>query len=165
MEATATRAGATTRELSGAGIIAAIKASGIEYILSVPDIVTSAGLLAPIAQDKDATGLAYSDKRALVLIQHTGFLDSINAIRGVAVEYKQPICMMIGLLQHDPEKAPKESPRYGVRIVEPILDDMGIAHHLISVDADIAKIKPAIDKAYAESQPVAFLVGRSPKVS
>jgi sulfopyruvate decarboxylase subunit alpha len=160
MEATATRAGATTRELSGAGIIAAIKASGIEYILSVPDIVTSAGLLAPIAQDKD-----YSDKRALVLIQHTGFLDSINAIRGVAVEYKQPICMMIGLLQHDPEKAPKESPRYGVRIVEPILDDMGIAHHLISVDADIAKIKPAIDKAYAESQPVAFLVGRSPKVS
>jgi sulfopyruvate decarboxylase subunit alpha len=180
MEATVTRAGATARELSGAGIIAAIKASGIEYILSVPDIVTSAGLLAPIAKDKElrlvrvckedecigiATGLAYSDKRALVLIQHTGFLDSINAIRGVAVEYKQPICMMIGLLQHDPDKAPKESPRYGVRIVEPILDDMGIAHHLISVDADIAKIKPAIDKAYAESQPVAFLVGRSPKVS
>ena len=181
MEATAIHADSTTaRELSGAGIIAAIKASGIEYILSVPDIVTSAGLLAPIAKDKDlhlvrvckedecigiATGLAYSDKRALVLIQHTGFLDSINAIRGVAVEYKQPICMMIGLLQHDPEKAPKESPRYGVRIVEPILDDMGIAHHLLSVDADIGKIKPAIDKAYAESQPVAFLVGRSPKVS
>jgi hypothetical protein len=81
------------------------------------------------------------------------------------VEYKQPICMMIGLLQHDPDKAPKESPRYGVRIVEPILDDMGIVHHLLSVDADVAKIKPAIDKAYAESQPVAFLVGRSPKVS
>jgi hypothetical protein len=52
-----------------------------------------------------------------------------------------------------------------VRIVEPILDDMGIAHHLIGVDADVAMIKPAIDKAYAQSQPVAFLVGRSPKVS
>src|ERR1700689_3259552 len=163
------------KSLNGASIIAAIKASGVEYILSVPDIVTSTGLLAPIARDKElklirvckedecvgiATGLAYCDKRALILIQHTGFLDSINAIRGVAVEYKQPICMMIGLLQHDPEKAPKESPRYGVRIVEPILDDMGIAHHLISLDADIAKIKPAIDKAYAESQPVGFLVGR-----
>jgi sulfopyruvate decarboxylase subunit alpha len=180
MEAPVTRAQAAGRELNGSGIIAAIKASGIEYILSVPDIVTSAGLLAPIARDKDlrlirvckedecigiATGLAYSDKRALILIQHTGFLDSINAIRGVAVEYKQPICMMIGLLQHDPDKAPKESPRYGVRIVEPILDDMGVAHHLLRVDADVAQIKPAIDKAYAESQPVAFLVGRSPKVS
>ena len=177
MEATATRAGATARELCGAGIIAAIKASGIEYILSVPDIVTSAGLLAPIAKDKDlrlvrvckadecigiATGLAYSDKRALVLIQHTGFLDSINAIRGVAVEYKQPICMMIGLLQHDPEKAPKESPRYGVRIVEPILDAMGIAFHEIEGEADVPKVRPAIDNAYAQSRPVVLLIGRRP---
>src|SRR6516164_3212979 len=166
------------RQLSGAAIIAAIKLSGVEYILSVPDITTSSGLLAPIAQDKTlrlirvckedecigiASGLSYTDKRALILIQHTGFLDSINAIRGVAVEYKQPICMMIGLLQHDPEKTPRQSPRYGVRIVEPILDDMGIEHHLLGVDADVALIKPAIDKAYAESHPVAFLVGRSPK--
>jgi sulfopyruvate decarboxylase TPP-binding subunit len=177
MEAPATRLDTDPRELNGSAIIAAIKASGIEYILSVPDIVTSAGLLAPIARDKAlrlirvckedecigiASGLSYCDKRALILIQHTGFLDSLNAIRGVAVEYKQPICMMVGLLQHEPNVAPRASPRYGVRIVEPILDDMGIAHHLISVDADVAQIKPAIDKAYAESEPVAFLIGRSP---
>ena len=163
------------RQLSGAAIIAAIKLSGVEYILSVPDITTSSGLLAPIAQDKTlrlirvckedecigiASGLSYTDKRALILIQHTGFLDSINAIRGVAVEYKQPICMMIGLLQHDPEKTPQQ--RYGVRIVEPILDDMGIAHHLLSLDFDVTKIQPAIDNAYRQSHPVAFLIGRSP---
>jgi sulfopyruvate decarboxylase TPP-binding subunit len=178
MDAAATRIAMKSGELHGDGIIAAIKASGIQFVLSVPDIVTSAGLLRPIAEDRElrlirvckedecigiACGLAYSDKRALILIQHTGFLDSINAIRGVAVEYGQPICMMIGLLQHDPELAPRASPRYGVRIVEPILDDMGIAHHLISVDADVAKIQPAIEKAYADSAPVAFLVGRSPE--
>jgi sulfopyruvate decarboxylase TPP-binding subunit len=164
-------------KLDGGGIIAAVKASGVEYILSVPDITTSSGLLAPIARDKDfklirvckedecigiGTGLAYSGKRSLTLIQHTGFLDSINAIRGVAVEFKQPICMMVGLLQHDPETTPRESPRYGVRIVVPILDDMGITHHVIKNDADIAQIKPAIDKAYAESRPVVFLISRSP---
>lgn len=163
--------------LSGAGIIAAIKASAIEYILSVPDITTSSGLLAPIARDDDfklirvckedecigiASGLSYCDKRALILIQHTGFLDSINAIRGIAVEYKQPICMMVGLLQHEPDRQPRASSRYGVRIVEPILEDMGIAHHLLSTDADVTKIRPAIDKAYAESAPVTFLIGRSP---
>jgi len=167
-------------KLSGGRIIAAIKASGIEYVLSVPDIVTSAGLLAPIAQDKAlrlirvckedecvgiASGLSYCDKRALILIQYTGFLDSLNAIRGVAVEYKQPICMMVGLLAHDPEKAPRASPKYGVRILEPIMDDMGIAHHLINEDAHISKIQPAIDRAYGESQPVAFLIGRSPAAS
>jgi sulfopyruvate decarboxylase TPP-binding subunit len=164
-------------ELKGSGILAAIKASGVEFILSVPDIVTSGGLLRPIARDPQlklirvckedecigiASGLSYCDKRALILIQHTGFLDSINAIRGVAVEYAQPICMMIGLLQHDPYKTPRESPRYGVRIVEPILDAMGIPHHLINEDADVAKIKPAIDTAYAKSFPVALLIGRRP---
>jgi sulfopyruvate decarboxylase subunit alpha len=167
-------------ELKGSGILAAIKASGVEFILSVPDIVTSGGLLRPIARDPQlklirvckedecigiASGLSYCDKRALILIQHTGFLDSINAIRGVAVEYAQPICMMIGLLQHDPYKAPRESPRYGVRIVEPILDAMGIPHHLINEDADVAKIKPAIDTAYAKSFPVALLIGRRPSTS
>jgi sulfopyruvate decarboxylase TPP-binding subunit len=171
---------ATSRALSGGAIIAAIKASGVEYVLSVPDIVTSSGLLRPIAADKElrlirvckedecigiASGLSYCNKRALILIQHTGFLDSLNAIRGVAVEYQQPICMMVGLLLHDPETAPRESPRYGVRIMEPILDDMGIAHHLISVDADVPKIQPAIEKAYRESRPLAFLIGREPEVS
>ena len=166
--------------LHGGGIIREIAASGIDFVVSVPDITTSEGLLRPLAkaakprlirvckEDEGigiCAGLAYTGKRSLLLIQQTGLLDSINAIRGVAVEYKQPICMMIGLLQHDPEKAPKESPRYGVRIVEPILDDMGIAHHVLNVDADVTKIKPAIDNAYAESQPVAFLVSRSPKTS
>jgi sulfopyruvate decarboxylase subunit alpha len=168
------------RELHGSSIIAAVKASGIEYIVALPDITTSSGLLTPIAKDAAfklirvckedecvgiASGLSYADKRSLILIQHTGFLDSINAIRGIAVEYAQPICMMVGLLQHDPETTPRQSPRYGVRIVEPILDDMGIAHHYLSADADVGKIKPAIDKAYAESKPVAFLIGRRPKAS
>jgi sulfopyruvate decarboxylase TPP-binding subunit len=164
-------------ELHGNAIIGAIKRSGVEFVLAVPDIVTSAGLLRPIAQDKDlrlvrvckedecvgiASGLSYSDKRALILIQYTGFLDSLNAIRGVAVEYKQPICMMVGLLGHDPEKAPRNSPRYGVRIIEPICDDMGITHHEINVDADVEKIQPAIEQAYKQSHPVAFLISRRP---
>jgi hypothetical protein len=39
---------------------------------------------------------------------------------------------------------------------------MGIAHDLISQDADVPKIKPAIDNAYAQSLPVALLIGRRP---
>ena len=81
-------------ELHGSAILAAIKDSGVQFILSVPDIVTSAGLLRPISRDPDlrlvrvckedecigiASGLSYCDKRALILIQYTGFLDSLNA--------------------------------------------------------------------------------------
>jgi sulfopyruvate decarboxylase TPP-binding subunit len=175
--ATKTKAEQGQVTLTGANIIAAIKQSGVEFILAVPDIVTSKGLLFPIAADKElklvrvckedecvgiAAGLSYGDKRALILIQYTGFLDSLNAIRAVAVEYKQPIVMMVGLLGHEPERLPTESGRYGVRIIEPICDAMGIPHHLLSQDSDVAKIKPAIDKAYAESSPVAMLIGRRP---
>ena len=83
----------------------------------------------------------------------------------MAVEFNQPICMMVGLLQHDPRTTPRTSPRYGVRIVEPILEAMGVPHHLISAEDDVAKIRPAIEDAYAGSHPVAFLIGRRPSLS
>src|ERR1700760_151456 len=95
--------------LHGSSIIAAIRQSRIEFVISVPDITTSEGLLRPLAwqstprllrvckEDEGVgicAGLSYTGRRALLLIQHTGLLDSINAVRGVAVEYKLPICMM-----------------------------------------------------------------------
>jgi sulfopyruvate decarboxylase alpha subunit len=163
--------------LSGAGIIAALKKSRIEFVVSVPDITTSEGLLRPIAHDPElrlvrickedegiaiCTGLAFCDRRALLLIQQTGLLDSINAIRAVAVEYEQPVCMIVGLQGKEPELLPAQSAKYGVRIVEPVLDAMGIDHTLIQEPDDVAKIGPAIEAAYQRSRPVVMLVGRSP---
>ena len=40
--------------LKGSSILQAIKAAGVEYILSVPDITTSGGLLRPIARDPES---------------------------------------------------------------------------------------------------------------
>jgi sulfopyruvate decarboxylase TPP-binding subunit len=163
--------------LSGESIIRAIKAAEIEFVVSVPDITTSEGLLRPLAassrprlirvckEDEGigiCAGLAHTGKRALLLIQQTGLLDSINAIRGVAVEYSLPICMMVGLLEKEPGVPPKQSKRYGVRIVEPILEAMGITYHEIEDAADVAKVAPAIDEAYAASRPVVLLIGRRP---
>ena len=163
--------------LSGSRIIAALKASRIEFVVSVPDITTSEGLLRPIAGDPElrlvrickedegvaiCTGLAFCDRRALLLIQQTGLMDSINAIRAVAVEYEQPVCMMVGLQGKEPDLLPSQSAKYGVRIVEPVLDAMGIDHALIQEPDDVAKIGPAIETAYRRSRPVVLLVGRSP---
>ena len=163
--------------LQGNRIIAEIKASRIEFVVSVPDITTSEGLLRPLSQatvprlirvckeDEGigiCAGLSYTGLRSLLLIQQTGLLDSINAVRGVAVEYALPICMMVGLLQKEPGIPPRQSKLYGVRIVEPILDAMGIAYHEIEEEADVAKIRPAIDDAYAQSRPVVLLIGRRP---
>src|SRR5438067_10685306 len=121
----------------------------VQLVPCLQYIGTGAGLLRAIAQDVSlrlvrvwkedewvgiASGLHYYDKRALILIQYTGFLDSIYAVRAVAIEYKQPICMMVGLLGHEPERPPHQSGRYGVRIIEPICDAMAIPHLVISED-------------------------------
>ena len=164
-------------QLSGGAIIQAIKDAGVEYVLSVPDLHTSYGLLMPIADDPDlklirvckedeclgiSAGLSYADKRALILIQYTGFLYAQNAIRAMAAEQKKPMCLMIGLLGKPPGVLPKNSKRIGVRAVEPYLDFMGIPHQLVETDADVPVIAPAINDAYENEHPTALLIGRRP---
>jgi sulfopyruvate decarboxylase TPP-binding subunit len=164
--------------LSGQSIIDEIKASGIQYVISVPDITTSEGLLRPLAKMSDprfirickedegvgiCAGLSFTGKRGLLLIQMTGLLDSVNAIRGNAVEYQLPICMMVGLLEKEVGVMPRQSKKYGVRIVEPILEAMGISYHNVEQQSDVAKIRPAIDKAFADSKPTVILIGQRPK--
>lgn len=163
-----------TNVLHGAKVIEAVKKAGIEYVLSVPDLHTSKGLLFPIASDPDlklirvckedeclgiSAGLTYGNKRSLILLQYTGFLYAMNAIRGVGVEYKQPSVLMIGMLGKEPGVPPQESKRYGLRIIEPILDVMGIPRIHIETDADVDQITPAINKAYETPFPTAILIG------
>jgi sulfopyruvate decarboxylase TPP-binding subunit len=163
--------------LRGEAIIGAIKQARVDYVLSVPDLHTSQGLLKPIAADPDlklirvckedetlgiSAGLSYGDKRALILIQYTGFLYAMNAIRAMACQNSMPICLMIGLLGKEPDTPSRESGRFGVRIIEPLLDVMGIPYHRIARDADTDLIAPAIDEAYTVGKPIAFLIERRP---
>ena len=166
--------------IMAASIITEIKAAGVEYVITLPDIVTSKSLLTPIATDRDfrhikvckedegvgiCAGLSFCDKRALLLIQHTGLLDSINAIKTVAVEYSLPICIMVGLLGKEIDRTPKNSENCGVRIVEPILDAMGVKHHLLETESDAPLIGLAIHEAYRSSMPMTMLLGRPPRIS
>ncbi len=47
-----------------------------------------------------------------------------------------------------------------MRIVEPVLEAMGVPHDLFELAGDTPRIRPALDKAYAESWPTALLIGR-----
>jgi sulfopyruvate decarboxylase subunit beta len=159
-------------------IIDELKRAGIRFVVALPDRTTSHYLLKTLMKDRDFTvvqvckedegisicsGLYATGHRSLLLIQYTGLLDSINALRGVAVEGRNPVCLMVGLLGKERGVAPTQSKRYGLRIVEPILDAMGVEHCLIEEAGDTQKIVPAVDDAYARSGPVVLLVGREPK--
>lgn len=160
----------------GFEIIAALKEAKIAFVAALPDITTSEGLLWPLSRDNElklvrlakedegvsiCAALAVCEKRAVLLMQQTGLLDSINNIRATAVEYRQPVCMIVGLLGKEPDRPAARSERYGVRIIEPILDAMGIDHIAIESSAEVALLAPAIDRAYAASRPLVALLGRT----
>src|SRR6266704_6666616 len=158
-------------------IIREIKKAGIRFVVALPDRVTSHYLLKTILRDPDfkvvqvckedegvsiCSGLSAAGHRSVLMMQYTGLLDSVNALRGVAMEGKNPVCMMVGLLNKEPGVPPTQSRHYGVRIVEPVLDAMQIAHHLIEASDDVEKVVPAIEAAYEQSMPVVMLIGREP---
>lgn len=83
----------------GAAIIAEIKAVAAREIVALPVIVTSDGPLWPTARDADfrltrvckededisiCSAMSYNGTRAVLLMQQTGLMDSLNAIRAIA---------------------------------------------------------------------------------
>ena len=162
---------------NGEAIIAQLKQAGVGVIVSVPDIVTSDGLLWPISKDPDfqlirvckedegvsiCAALSYTNTRALLLMQQTGLMDSLNAIRAIAMDYHQPVCMMVGLQGKAPNETVLGSASYGVRIIPPILDAMALTHVGIETSTDTPRIEPAINNAYETGDALCFLIGQSP---
>jgi len=155
-----------------------LKQAGIRFVVALPDRVTSHHLLKGLLADPDfrvvqvckedegisiCSGLYAAGQKSVLMMQYTGLLDSINALRGVGVEGRSPVCMIVGLLGKEPDVAPTQSKKYGVKIIEPILEVMGIEHRLIERDDDVRQIAPAIEKAYANQYPAAILIGREPR--
>ena len=165
---------------SGVEVIRQLKTAGIGEIVALPDIVTSDGLLWPIATDPDSRltrickedggvsicgAMSYNGTRAVLMMQQTGLMDSLNAIRAIGVDYGLPIVMLVGLQGKEPHLHPDASGSYGVRIVRPVLDAMALSHSLIEVPKDVDHISHAIEAAYAQSRPHIFLIGRSPEAA
>ena len=166
-----------TERLRASDLITAIKSAGIHFVVALPDRTTSEHLLKPLLDDPElrvvqvckedegvsiCSGLFAAGQRALLLMQNTGLLDSLNSVRGTAVQLKVPVCMMVGLLGKEPGVRPTESKNYGVRIVEPVLDAMGVEHALVEQAADVQKIVPAVEDAYVRLAPTVLLIGREP---
>lgn len=161
--------------LQGLSIQSALHAAQIKFVVALPDIVTCDELLWPIARENNfrlinvckedegvsiCAGLSYAGKRSILLMQHTGFLDSINAIRVMGMDYQLPIVMMIGLQGIEKDRGPSESAQNGVRIVEPILHAMDIPYLVLNNDSDSFGISKAIASAYTAPQPLVFLIPR-----
>lgn len=164
--------------ISAQSILEEVRGAGIDYVITVPDIWTAGSVLTEVAKEPGfrhikvckedegfgiSAGLSFCNRRSMLLIQNTGLLDSINALRAVGMEYGLPICAMVGLLEKEPDISPSRSANYGVRIVQPILEAMGVRSVLVETEPDRQLIGETIVRAYETSSPAVILLGRRPR--
>ena len=93
-----------------------------------------------------------------MLIQSTGFYESGDSVRGLALDLKLPLLFMIGYRGYKGQAQPAVDS--AARFLEPILDAWGIPHYVVESDATCRRISEALQQAGATNHPVAVLMGQ-----
>ena len=106
-----------------------------------------------------AAGLYMGGEPVALMIQHAGLYASINTLRGVAMDGKVPVFYMIGLLQREKDKDPKESRHSMVRFAEPLLDTFSVPHATLEGPNDVHLIPEYYRLSRQRKGPTAVLVG------
>ncbi len=160
----------TERLLRPASILKELKKNRVTHLVWLPDSETSfmyrllvedgSMELVPVCREGEsiavAAGLWVGGKTPLVLIQSTGFFESGDSIRGLALDINLPLVIMVGY---------RGWTRHGVtidsagRFIEPILNTWGINYYLIESDDDVERISIAFEHAQRIKHPVAVLIG------
>ena len=100
-----------------------------------------------------AHGLIIGGKEPVILHQNSGFFESGDSVRSIALDYGLPLLLVLGF------RGWKREARDSAAIwTEPILDAWGIKHYLVETDADVGKISQAYKEAHETNKPVAILI-------
>jgi sulfopyruvate decarboxylase TPP-binding subunit len=143
------------------------------WVLSVPDTHQRTVLTAldkessvrtvTLATEDEATaaaaGLWIGGEPCAVMIQHAGLYASVNTLRGVALDGKVPVFYLVGLLQREPDRDPRESRHSMVRYCEPLLDVFGVPHARLEGPEDLPLIAQYFRLSRERRGPAVVLVG------
>ncbi len=107
-----------------------------------------------------AAGLLLGGKTPVVLHQNTGFFESGDSIRGLALDLNLPLLMLIGYRGWRRDKPLTDS---AAVFLEPVLDAMGINHYLVESPEDVSVVSRGFKEATDTQKPVAILIGTGGK--
>src|SRR5579859_792112 len=172
MQAPAQQKGSLTEHgstISGPEMLRRLKVAGITHIIWLPDsesselyhLVQADPNLALVSICREgeafaiAAGLLLGGKEPVVLIQSTGFFESGDSIRGIALWLRLPLTILVGYRGWVAEGRPDDS---AAAFLEPILNGWGISHRLVRDDGDLDRLDEAIADARSQSKPSAVLI-------
>lgn len=117
--------------------------------------------IVPISREGEgmaiALGLQIGGKRPIVIIQNTGFFESGDSIRGLLIDLKMPLVMMVGYRGfHRGQPITDSAATY----TEPVLKAWGLPYHLVETDEDVSNISRAFKEAAEGERTVCVLIGR-----
>jgi len=116
--------------------------------------------LVPICREGEAiaiaAGLMLGGKEPVVLHQSTGFFESGDSVRGLALDLQLPLLLLIGYRGWQRDAPITDS---AAIFLEPILDTWGIKHYLVETDRDVERISMGYKEAHETNKPVAILIG------
>lgn len=163
--------------VSATQFIRTFKKNHIQFVTTVPDMLQIAlhqELENPVHEIRSincttedqaietAAGIYAGGSRCAVLIQNQGFYAAINSIRALGLDGHIPLFLVIGQfgrefanLGHDP----RQSDRLMVRMLEPVLDTLGIPYQRLESEKDANNIEIACKTAFERNGPSALLVG------
>ena len=153
-------------------IVDALKKQGITHAIGVPDN-GSARIYEILRAEPDievitvtregeafaiASGLYVGDKKPVIIIQNTGFLESGDAIRGTVVNMQVPVVVFIGYRGYHNRDANGKWVDSVATFLEPTLKAWNLPYEMLETDDDVSCIGRAFEKATATSFPTAVLL-------
>jgi sulfopyruvate decarboxylase TPP-binding subunit len=151
----------------------AISALGVSHVLIVPDTHQKT-LLASLDKDPGLKMLTFSTEdeaicvnaglwiggaEPVVIIQNVGLFAGMNALRGVAMDMRVPTLLIVGQYGRDVSRTVEDNSASGVRLLEPVLDALGVPHYRLDFMTDVGVLRTAYDRSRAERSPVVVLIG------
>jgi sulfopyruvate decarboxylase TPP-binding subunit len=162
-------AAAVSGALDTVDVLASLKRKGVTHLVWLPDS-ESAVLYDMVRSDADielvqvcregesfgvAAGLFVAGKKPVVVIQSTGFFESGDSIRGLALWLRLPLLLVIGYRGWQADALPADT---AAQYLEPVLAAWQIDYRIARSPADADLFAAALIQAETESKPVAVLI-------
>lgn len=164
---------------TGEAVASALEANGVRFLVTVPDWVqiplhNAVAARSPrmrtincCTEDEAfmiAGGLHAGGQRSAIVIQNQGLYAGLNALRGIGLDARLPLVMLIGQFGREVEnfdKDPGASRRRVVRLLDPLLELLDIPAWHIESSNDLGAISDAYATATEREYPTAIVFNRN----
>lgn len=157
---------------SAENIVAALKRAGIDFVATLPDLKIVEVVRAiendphikhvPLCREEEGVGIcagAYlAGKKAALLMQNAGLLNSCNGLTTTCLQFQIPILLLI---YYAGDFGDRGFATLG-SVTEPVLQSLGIRSHVLRATEEIVEtVKGAQVLAEDSRKPVAVLLTKS----